>query len=240
MYNLNDIFSMVRYQLDYILQCLPYIILHFMALFFLRNILLKVFALNGGGGSSLLPANNYFQYRFFLLGAMLVFSWLVTVFVFIYQNFGFYFCGDFIFIAGVLLGWRAAWPVLLAHLIFMPAWLHLIGYGGVLISYAMLDSIIYFAVGLLSGAQFDAVEEEYGYSDILLVCANKLVAALVSTACWALLINDSRFSGINILIFRLLGWPLASLPMIFLVLFLMKQDAKQLDLHPARKAENPA
>lgn len=240
MYNLNDLFAMVQYHLNYMLQCMPYILVHFVLLFLLRNILLKLFSTRQQGAGVTCFIGVDLRYQFCLLLLMLVLSWIVMAVMYLYLNIGFYFGGDFVFLAGVLLGWRAGWPVLLANLLLMSGWFYLLGRSEILISYVMLDSLVYFAIGLFSAAQFDSSAGEYDGSDILLVCANKLIAALVSAACWIVLIRDSWFSGINMLIHRLVGWPFASLPMIFLVLFLLKQDAKQLELRAARKAENPA
>ncbi|WP_287879767.1 hypothetical protein [Aquitalea sp.] len=240
MYNLNDLFVMVQFHLNYILKCMPYILAHFVILFLLRNILLRSFSTRqrGAGFSAFVATDLYYPFCLILL--MLLLSWMVMAGMYLYLNLGFYLGGDFVFLAGVLLGWRMGWPVLLVQVLLMAAWFFQIGRSGLLITYVMFDSVIYFAVGLFSGSQFDVEEGDYDTSDILLVCVNKLIAALMSTVCWIMLMRDSWISGINILIHRLVGWPFASLPMIFLVLFLMKQDARQRDLRTARKAENPA
>lgn len=240
MYNLNDLFAMVQYHLNYMLQCMPYILVHFVLLFLLRNLLLRIFATRQRGAGFAAFAGTDLHYPFCLILLMLLLSWLMMAGMYLYLNLGFYFGGDFVFLAAVLLGWRMGWLVLLANLLLMAAWFFQMGRSGLLITYVMLDSVIYFAVGLFSGSQLDVEEGGYDSSDILLVCANKLIAALMSTVCWIMLMRDSWISGINILIYRLVGWPFASLPMIFLVLFLMKQDARQRDLRTARKAENPA
>ena len=121
---------------------------------------------------------------------------------------------------------------MLVDLLFLLFWYFYIERSVLIIVYFMLDAVIYFMVGLFSGGQYDFMEAEYYFHDILLVCVNKLVAALLSAACWVLLTQESWFAGINLLIFRLVGWPVASLPMIFLILYLMKQDARKLILQP--------
>lgn len=233
MYNMNDFFEMVRVGLQLIMKCLPYIIIHFVALIGLRKLLLKLFNDHCFGGSVFFGLSNAIVYRYCFLMLMLLFSWFLSVIIYLYMKFGFYFSGDFVFMAGVLLGWRKGWSLLLVNLLLLPVWYYYTGRSALIISYVMLDAVIYFLVGIFSGSQYDFIETEYGYNDILLVCVNKLVAALLSAACWVLLTQESWFAGINLLVFRLVGWPMASLPMIFFVLYLMKQDARQMVLRPA-------
>lgn len=233
MYNINDFFEMVRSCLQVMMKCLPYIMIHFVVLIIMRRFLLKAFQFCRSSGGALFCPESALLYRSSLLVVMLIFSWVVSMVVYLHMGISFYFFGDFVFMAGVLLGWRKGWFVLLVNLVFLPLWFYYIERSVLIIFYLMFDAVIYFTIGLFSGSQYDFMEGEYGCNDIFLICVNKLIAALVSAACWVLLVQESWFAGINLLIFRLVGWPFASLPMIFLVLYLMKQDRRQLLLRPA-------
>jgi hypothetical protein len=233
MYNINDFFEMVRYSAGAMMKCVPYVLVHFVVLIVFRNMLLRFFYDRGVSRGVLLCSMPTSMYSYVLLVLMLFFSWMMSVLLYFRAGISFYFSGDFLFVAGVLLGWRKGWSVLLIDLLIVSLWFYCIERSGLIILYLMLDTAIYFMVGIFSGNQHDFVDGVYGLNDIFLVCVNKLVAALLSAACWVLLTQESWFVGVNLLIFRLVGWPLASLPMIFLVLYLMRQDGRKLRLQPA-------
>ncbi|NWK80257.1 hypothetical protein [Aquitalea sp. LB_tupeE] len=233
MYNINDLFEMVRYSVGAMMKCVPYVLIHFVALIMLRGFLLRFCHDRAVLRGSLFFSFPQSVYRYSLLVLMLFLSWIVSVLLYLRVGISFYFAGDFLFVAGVLLGWRRGWSILLINLLIITLWFYYIERSGLIILYLILDAVIYFMVGIFSGNQHDFMDGVYGLNDIFLVCVNKLVAALISAACWVLLTQESWFVGVNLLIFRLVGWPLASLPMIFLVLYLMRQDARKLVLQPA-------
>lgn len=228
MYNLNDISLTLQYHLHFLLQYLPYVLLHFLVLLGLRLFLLKLFAVTACSGGWSFFLSKLGKYQFCLLLLMLVFSLCAMMFIFLRFGVIFNFSGDFVFMAGVLLGWRVGWPILMVNLLCLFCWFCFIGRDAVWILYILVDSVIYFATGLFSGMWFHMIDGDYCWSDILLICINKMMAAVISAACWVLLMQESWLAGFNVLLFRLVGWPLASLPMIALLLLLMRQDVRQM------------
>ncbi|RQO75914.1 hypothetical protein DBR44_07135 [Aquitalea sp. FJL05] len=224
MYNLNDVLQIMRFQLNYVLQGIPCIILHFVALLIFRLIVLRLVSLNTVSNEVYFFSDRIRQYQFSLLIVMLAFSDVATVLIINLFNFIFSFSGDFIFMAGVLLGARLGWPILFFNLISKFFLLYWLGRDAVWIFYNLTDSVTYFVVGSFSGIALRALNGDYHWGDVILVCVNKVMAFVVSAAIWVFLMQESWVSFFNIMIFRLVGWPVGSLPMIVLFLFLIKQD----------------
>lgn len=223
MYYLGDIFLMIRYYLQYILALIPFVFIHILAMFSLRFLLLPKFTMLD---LSRLPNVNYFErYVFFLLLAMLTISFTVFAYILLYDGVVFNLSNDFIFLAGVFLTVRKGVLLLLLGFLFELFQGYFHSKGVLWDTYLLLDTVIYFIMGIVSGNMLHASINNIGWSDIFFICANKIIAFLVSASCWFLLVQESWFSGFNLLLFRLVGWPLISLPVISYFLFLMKQDA---------------
>jgi hypothetical protein len=139
------------------------------------------------------------------------------------------------FLAGVFLGGRKGFPLLLINWLFMLCFSVVLGRDWMWSLYLLVDTTIYFLVGWFACGMFYSARGNYTWGEIIFICVNKITACVVSAACWLVIMRDSWFAGFNILLFRLVIWPLSSLSVIFLFLFFMRQDAGKFWLASVRK-----
>ena len=220
MYSLNDIFQLLQYQVSYVLQYFPYILLHFFMLFSIRFVLLVMLS---KGIFCLAGSLRKYEFSFLLL--MLISSLLVSIFLLVTSRGVFYLGNDFVFLSGVLLGGRRGFPLLMINWLFLSFYIYFESRDVAWVSYMLFDTTIHFLIGLTACGLLYNPLGEYSWGEIFFICLNKIMACVVSAACWLIMMHEEWLPGFNILLFRLVVWPLVSFPVIFLFMFFMKQDA---------------
>jgi len=215
-----------------ILEYLPFLWLHFALLllgwYWLRKQMLLRFP------TALGPAWDIrFQiYQMLLLVMMVLFCFVLTMTLLLNDRIVLSLCNDFVFLAGVLLTPRRAGWVWMTALLCTIAreWLAV---GDLFWCFYMsLDVTIYCASGMLVKSMLEVRIGAYTWQDLIFIAGYKLLASLGSAALWLLLGQDTLISGIDLLLFRIAGWPLVSLPAIILFLLMMNGDYQ---LHEGRR-----
>lgn len=227
MYSFADIFSTMRYHLHVLLQHFPFVLMHFAALILAwRSMRYRyVQSCRQTPCAGCASVTEYYQQC--LLALMVVVSLLLSLALFYSIRITLYLCNDYVYMAGVLIGWRRGWPVMLVAMLCTAFRAYLLGNDLIWLVYVLLDVLIYYLIGSVLHRMLYLGLEDFSWYEILFICVNKIMVSIVSAACWVLLMQDSWFAGFNILLFRLIAWPLVSLPGIFFLLLILRSDYRQ-------------
>jgi len=231
MYSFADIFSTMRYHLHLLLQHFPFVLMHVAALLLAWRCLRRGYMQCCRQMPCMRCAERTEQYQQYLLIVMVLISLLLSLALFYSLRITLYLANDYVYMAGVLIGWRRGWPVMLVAILCTACRAYLLGSDLIWQVYILLDVLIYYLIGSLLHKMLYLGLEDFSWNEILFVCVNKVMVSLVSAACWVLLMQDSWFAGFNILLFRLIAWPLVSLPVIFLLLIILSSDYRQCRTH---------
>ncbi|WP_137009631.1 hypothetical protein [Aquitalea aquatilis] len=167
------------------------------------------------------------NYQKQLLIVMILVSLVLSLILYFPMRVMLFLGSDFVYIGGVVLGWRRGWSVMLVGLLCLIGRVLLQGDGWVWVLYVVLDVLIYYLIGSIVRTMLHVDADILSWSDILFVCINKILVSIFSATCWLLLMQDTWLNGFNLLLFRLVAWPLISLPMITLLLMLLREDYRQ-------------
>ena len=224
MYSLADLFSILSYHLHVILQNYLFVLVHFLVLllwwsFWRARYLLQDRQFDVVSSSIIME-----RYQQCVLIFMILVSLVLSLILYFPLRVMLFLGNDFVYVAGVVLGWRRGWPVMLVGLLCLigRVFLQREEWGWML--YVVLDVSIYYVMGGLMRMVLHMDADIFSWSDILFVCLNKILVSLFSAACWLLLMQDTWLNGFSLLLFRLVGWPLISVPLISLLLLLLRED----------------
>lgn len=234
MYQLSDFFMLLQYHLRYVWEGYPYIVLLFLlmyGLFFLSKsgFLDAVFSVFS-------PDFFCRQYTFCMLFLMTFLVVSVGIFCLVFSRFVFYMGNDFVYLAGILVGFRKGILVLLLGYFYMISMQHFEPGDIFWTLYMFMDSAFYFVAGLFFSTMLYAKLENFTGSEIFFICLNKIIVSMVSATCWFFLMGDSWFAGFNILLFRLVAWPMATLPLMAVFLWQLRQSVRN---RPKRQCVYP-
>lgn len=227
MYSLTDLFSIMSYHLHIILRNYFFVLAHFFILVlcwkYLRGrYLLQCRQFRGVNLSTILEC---YQQR--LLISMILVSLGLSLILYFPLRVILFLGSDFVYVAGVALGWRRGWMVMLVGMLSLLARVLLQGVEWLWVLYVVLDVLIYYLMGSIIRIVLHMDADVLSWSDILFVCMNKILVSLFSAACWLLLMQDTWSNGFSLLLFRLVAWPLISLPLISLLLMLLREDYRE-------------
>lgn len=227
MYSLTDLFSIMSYHLHVILQNYLFILAHFFVLLLCWRYLRERYLSQGRQSCGVNSSIILERYQQQLLIFMILVSLLLSLILYFPLRVILFLGNDFVYVAGVVLGWRRGWPVMLVGLLCLVGKVLLQGgeWGWVL--YVVLDVLIYYLMGSVIRMVLHMDADILSWSDILFVCMNKILVCLFSAACWLLLMQDTWSNGFSLLLFRLVGWPLISVPLISLLLMLLREDYRE-------------
>lgn len=225
MYQLSDVFMLFQYHLNYIVQAYPYVILQFcwMCILFVlsRNGVLESFV------SVIIPGFFQRQYMSLMLFLMMLFSVVLAVCCFVLNDIVFSMSNDFVYLAGVLLGFRRGVVILLIGYFYRIIMLYLQPGIVAWTLYLFLDLAFYFLAGLFFSTMLYTKLESFSVNEIFFICLNKITVSMVSATCWFFMMGDAWFTGFNILLFRLVAWPMITIPMMTVFLFQLRKGVRQ-------------
>ncbi|MBA4709481.1 hypothetical protein [Aquitalea aquatica] len=227
MYSFADIFSTMGYHLHVLLQHFPFVLMHFAALILAWRCLRHRYMQCCQQIPCMRCAERTQQYQQYLLMVMVLISLLLSLALFYSLRITLYLANDYVYMAGVLIGWRRGWPVMLVAILCTAFRAFLLGNDLIWLAYVLLDVLIYYLIGSVLHRMLYVGLEDFSWYEILFICVNKIMVSIISAACWVLLMQDSWFAGFNILLFRLIAWPLVSLPVIIFLLLIFRGDYRQ-------------
>ncbi|WP_374555245.1 hypothetical protein [Aquitalea pelogenes] len=225
MYQVSDLFFLFQYHCDYIVHSYLYVILQFLlmyVLFFLsKNGVLEEFS------SVVFPGFFRRNYALLMLVLMMLISVILAVCCIVLSNVVFNMSNDFVYLAGVVLGFRKGIVILLIGCFYRILMLCLELEGVMWMLYMFLDLVFYFSAGLFFSTMLYTRLENISASEILFICLNKITVSMVSATLWFFMMGDAWFSGFNVLLFRLVAWPMVTIPMMTVFLFLLRTGVRQ-------------
>jgi hypothetical protein len=227
MYSLADLFSIMSYHLHIILQNYIFVLAHFCVLVLWWRYLRKRHFRQNQRSCCMSHAAILERYQQQLLVVMILVSLVLSLILYFPMRVMLFLGNDFVYVAGVVLGWRRGWPVMLVGLLCLVGRILLQGEGCVWVLYVVLDVLVYYLTGGIVRTMLHVDADILSWSDILFVSINKILVSIFSATCWLLLMQDTWSNGFNLLLFRLVGWPLISLPLIALLLMLLREDYRQ-------------
>lgn len=225
MYQVSDLFFLFQYHYGYIIQSYLYVILHFLLMYVLfslskNGVLEKSFSVFS-------PGFFWRNYALIMFVLMVFISVILAVLCLVLNNIVFNFSSDFVYLAGVVLGFRKGMVILLIGCCYRVLMLYL-GLGDVAwMLYIFLDLVFYFLAGLFFSTMLYTGLESISASEIIFICLNKITVSLVSATLWFFMMGDAWFSGFNVLLFRLVAWPMVTIPMMTVFLFLLRAGVRQ-------------
>jgi hypothetical protein len=225
MYQLSDLFMLFQYHFNYIVQSYPYVILQFLLMCVLfvmsRSGILEAFV------SFVAPRFFRRDYALLMFILMMLVSVTLAVCCFVFNNVVFNMSSEFVYLAGVVLGFRKGMVILLIGCCCKVLLLYLESESVAWMLYMFLDSIFYFLAGLFFSMMLYVGLESISASEILFICLNKITVSMVSATLWFFIMGDAWFPGFDILLFRLVAWPMITIPMMTVFLFLLRTGVRQ-------------
>lgn len=227
MYSLADLFSIMSYHLHIVLQNYIFVLAHFFVLVLWWRYLRGRYFRKNQQSHCMSHSAILEHYQQQLLFIMIVVSLVLSLILYFPMRVMLFLGNDFVYVGAVVLGWRRGWPVMLVGLLCLVGRVSLQGEGWMWVFYVVLDVLIYYLIGGIVRMMLHVEADILSWGDILFVCINKILVSLFSATCWLLLMQDTWSNGFNLLLFRLVGWPLISLPLITLLLMLLREDYRQ-------------
>lgn len=222
------LWEMVSYYAHLVFSNFPFIFMHFFVFVMLWSI----------GRYFFLDDFVYFRpgygvkwfdaYVFILIVLMILASFFISISF--YRDRIFFIRNDFIFLAGVLLVPVRAIFVLLLGLFFSLIKLEDVQFDATFFQ-RFLDMLIYGLVGMLVRRALGVDLKNMGWSDFWFIAVNKLLASICSAAAFVILFSDAWNLIFNVLVLRLFGWPVVSLPLLVGFIYCMRLDCWKYQRH---------
>ncbi|WP_089085361.1 hypothetical protein [Aquitalea magnusonii] len=207
-----------------LLANMPLIYVHFLAFFVVWSVCRYLF-LDGLLFFRHRVGVKWFYFYIFVLLALMV---LVSLFISIsfYQDRILFMRNDFIFLAGVLLV-----PVRAVFILILALLCSAVKLGELQLDVPFfqrfIDMLIYGLVGVLVRKSLNVDLQNMVWSDFWFIAVNKLLASVCSAGVFAIFFSDTWNLFFDVLVLRVLGWPVVSLPLLVGFIYCVQMDWRE-------------